>query len=302
MSRWLSVHVRTLAQTLRRLGGSPLPTLLNVLAIGIAMALPLGLYVVLQNLQGMARDWRGEPELFLFLDVEAGSADLGEIESRLRSRKDLVGYRLVPKAAALAELKASTGLGELIESLGSNPLPDGFVVKPGSARPGDLEKLRAEMLEWPKVEHVQLDTDWARRLYAAVRLGRLAVLILASLLSVAMVAVSFNTIRLQLLTRRDEIEVSSLIGATPSFMRRPFLYYGTLLGFLGGLAAWLIVALSLHLLRGGLVEVQTLFGWELGLHDLGLADGAAALAFAALLGWLGAWLATSVHLTQAAPR
>jgi cell division transport system permease protein len=298
MRHWLSAHGRACARTLRRLADSPMANLLNMLAIGIAMALPLGLYVVLQNLQGMARDWRGEPELFLFLDVGAGSADLGEVESRLRGRKDLASYRFVPKASALTELKANTGLGELIDSLGTNPLPDGFAVKPRSSQPGDLETLRAEMLEWPKVEHVQLDMDWARRLDAAVRLGRLAVLILAGLLSVAMVAVSFNTIRLQLLTRRDEIEVASLVGATPSFIRRPFLYFGGLLGFLGGVTAWLIVAMSLHLLRDGLADVQVVFGWEFGLHDLGLADGLAALSFATLLGWLGAWLAASIHLTQ----
>jgi cell division transport system permease protein len=279
-----------------------LAALLNLLAIGIAMALPLGLYVVLQNLQGIAREWHGEPELFLFLDVEAESADVGEVESRLRGRRDLASYQFVPKTRALAELKASTGLGELIDSLGTNPLPDGFVVRPRSSRPGDLETLRAEMLKWPKVESTQLDMEWAQRLDAAVRLGRLAILILAVLLSVAMVAVSFNTIRLQLLTRREEIEVASLIGATASFIRRPFLYFGGLLGLLGGVTAWAIVAVSLHLLRDGLGEVQTRFGWELAMQHLRPMDGLTALAFAALLGWLGAWLATSTHLNQTAPR
>jgi len=302
MNRWLSSHGRALSRTLRRLGGSPLATLLNMLAIGIAMALPLGLYVVLQNLQGMAREWHGEPEVFLFLAVEAGSADMGEIEGRLRRRKDLAGYRLVPKATALAELKASTGLGELIDSLGTNPLPDGFSVRPKIGTPQELETLRAEMLGWPKVEHVQVDMDWAKRFDAALRVGRVAVLILACLLGVAMVAISFNTIRLQLLTRREEIEVASLIGATPSFIRRPFLYFGALLGFLGGLMAWLIVAVSVHSLRRELGDAQMLFGWRLGLHDLGLTDGIAALAIAALLGWLGAWIAATVHLKRATPR
>jgi cell division transport system permease protein len=302
MSGLISSHGRALDDTFARLVRSPLGSLLNIVVIGISLSLPLGLYAVLQNVQDLGRGWQGEPELFVFLEVDAESADTGEIESRLRSRRDLAGYRFEPRAKALAELKATTGLGELIDSLGRNPLPDGFVVRASSGAPADLEALRAEILSWPKVDHVQLDTDWARKLDAALSLGRLAILVLAVLLGVAVVALTFNTIRLQIVTRRQEIEVASLIGATPSFVRRPFLYFGFTVGLLGGAAACLIVAAGIRLLSDRVAEIGTMTGWNLALHPPGLAENLAVLGVAAVLGWFGAWLSASVHLMQAGSR
>lgn len=302
MNAWLSAHTRAFGRTFANLGRAPLATLLNVLVMGIALSLPLSLYVGLDNLQGFAREWPGEPELSMFLAVDAASADVGEVESRLRGRSDIASFRFIPKARALAGLKEAAGLTEVIDSLERNPLPDAFVVRPRAGAPETLEALRVEMAQWPRVERVQLDSDWARKLDAAVRLGRLVVAILGVILGIAMVVVAFNTIRLQILTRRDEIEVSSLIGATRSFVRRPFLYFGLLLGLLGGLTAWAIVATSLLFLNQGLQELAALYGGGLVLGHVDRRDLLVLLAISGLLGWLGAWLSTTRHLSEMEPR
>jgi cell division transport system permease protein len=149
---------------------------------------------------------------------------------------------------------------------------------------------------------VQLDAEWARRLDAALNVGRMLVTLLAVLLAVALVAVTFNTIRLQILTRRDEIEVSKLIGATNPFICRPFLYFGALQGLAGGFAAWAIVALAILVLNIQLADLTGLYSTAFKLEWPGFSDTMILLAFSALLGWLGAWLSVSRHLWLIEPQ
>jgi cell division transport system permease protein len=165
-----------------------------------------------------------------------------------------------------------------------------------------LDGLRDELAKMPDVELAQLDSAWAYKLQAMLRFARLAVLILASLLSLALIAVTFNTIRLQILTQRDEIEVSRLIGATNGFIRRPFLYFGATQGLLGGIAAWLIITASLHLLNGQLGALAQLYASQFVLHPLSVGDSLSLLLFSIYLGWLGAWLSVARHLSQIEPR
>lgn len=193
-------------------------------------------------------------------------------------------------------------MSDVLAELDGNPLPHAFVVTGKSASPEVLEALRSEAAGWPRVEHVQLDSDWARKLDAALRIGKLIVSLLGILLAIALVAVTFNTIRLQILTRRDEIEVSKLIGATNGFIRRPFLYFGSLQGVLGGAAAWLIVATAVKVLNIELSDLVDLFGLSPRLGTMSLPQTMALLAIAALLGWIGAWMSVSRHLWQIDPR
>ncbi len=189
-------------------------------------------------------------------------------------------------------------MSDVLDDLKQNPLPDAFVVTTRDNRPETLERLRDEAKAWSKVAHVQLDSEWARRLDAALRFGRTAVAVLGFLLAAALVAVVFNTIRLQILTRRDEIEVSKLIGATNPFIRRPFLWFGALQGLAGGILAWIIVALAVHLLNRDLAALAALYSVSFRLAGLSLPDAASLLAWSALLGWLGAWLSVTRHLWQ----
>ena len=301
MKNWLRQHGRSLALTLTRLARTPLASALNIGVVGIALALPLAFYVILANLQSLAQDKAPTPQISIFLTLDAQAPDAREFENRLKKHTLIARYRFVPRDQALAELKEKSGLSDVIASLGRNPLPDGFVIDAKENTTAALEKLRAEFKAWPKVEHVQLDSAWAKRLDATLQLGRLIVLVLAALLAFALVAVTFNTIRLQILTQRAEIEVAKLIGATNPFIRRPFLYYGTVLGLAGGIIAWLIVWGGLWLLNDRLASLTQLYGASFTLRHLSLDDAASLCGFAAALGWLGAWLSANRNLAEFDP-
>jgi cell division transport system permease protein len=302
MKPWLTQHARAALASCAKLGRSPLTTLFNVIVVGIALALPAGLYVGLINVQQAVRTVSPEPQLTLFLALEASKADASAVDTRLKQHPQVARMRYVPRERALEDLKRSTGMAGVTEALDRNPLPDAFVIDSTDGTPETMERLRTEIAAWPKVAHVQLDAEWAQRLDAALKLGRAALMLFGTVLAFALVAITFNTIRLQILTQREEIEVTTLIGATDGFIRRPFLYYGAALGLLGGLAAWGFVWAATTVLNGALVDLSYLYGarWELG--QLRARDSLSLLAFAAVLGWLGAWMSVGRHLANTRPR
>jgi len=297
----MTQHLRTLIFTLRRLLATPVTSALNILIMGIAISLPVGLYVLLQNVQDLSAQVSGTPQISLFLALNAGKDDAAQIGKRLEQHLAVARAEFVPRAQALEQLKRNSGLADVIGGLNQNPLPDAYIVYPKTAEPKTLEALRDELQKWPGVEKAQLDTAWARKLNALLGFVRLGVLILAGLLSIALVAITFNTIRLQILTQREEIEISKLIGATDGFIRRPFLYFGFVQGLAAGIAAWLIIAASLALLNAKLAALAQLYGSNYTLHYLTPGDSLSLLLFAAYLGWLGAWLSVSQHLWQIEP-
>jgi len=299
---WLLAHFDTLRESLVRLARQPFATGLNVIVIGIALSLPVGFYLGIDNLQAFSRQLSSDPQVSIFMAMDAGQSDVSAVERRLRAHPEVGRVDFIAREQALAKLKRSAGLADVLADLERNPLPDAFVVTARSNDPATLEALRDQAARWPKVEHVQLDAEWARRLDAALGVGRMLVTLLAALLALALVAVTFNTIRLQILTRRDEIEVSKLIGATNPFIRRPFLYLGALQGLGGGCAAWAIVTLAMIVLNVQLAELTTLYGTAFKLQPLTAADSAVLLLFSAALGWLGAWLSVSRHLWQIEPQ
>jgi cell division transport system permease protein len=301
VSAWLRQHWQTFGLTLARLAGTPFATLLNVTVIGVALALPLGGYMLLQNLGSVTRQATGSPQVSLFLAPDAGKSDIAALEAKLRQMPGVREVRFISREQALAGLKQSENMAEVIAALQSNPLPDAFVIEArGSA--ADLERMEPELKALPKVAHVQLDSAWVKRLETLVALGRTAVLILTTLLAFGLVAVTFNTIRLQILTQKDEIEVSKLIGATDAFIRRPFFYLGLIQGALGALAALAIVYICMLILNGSILELAQLYGSDFRLGFFGFPDCLALLAFTAILGWLGAYMSVSRHLADIEPR
>jgi len=302
MTRWLAQHAQAFALAVRKLAAAPWNALSSIAAMGIALSLPAGGYVLLENAAALSSRVDSAPQISLFLAPDAAKGDGGQIESRLKKHAQVQSFQFVPKDEALERLKESTGLADVVESLGRNPLPDAFVVQAKSSSPDVLEGLREELAGWPKVEHVQLDSAWAKRLDALLRVGKFAVLVLAALLAFALVTAIFNTIRLQILTQRDEIEVAKMVGATSGFIRRPFLYYGALQGLTGGAAAWGIIAAALWVLNGALAEVGRLYAINIHLAHLSPEDSLSLFGFAAWLGWLGAWMSVGRHLWQIEPR
>lgn len=301
MRTWLGQHARACKDALGRIGSQLISAILSIAVIGIALALPSALYIATKNLSAFTRQLSTEPQITLFLDVGASSADAEAIEKRLKQHAGIATVRFVAKADALNELKSRVDIAKVVDEIGRNPLPDAFVVTAKSADPATLEKLQDETSAWPKVELAQVDTAWARKLDDALKIGRAVVGVLTGLLGIAIVAITFNTIRLQVLTRREEIEISKLIGATNAYVRRPFLYFGGMQGLLGGLAAWAILGgaiayLNARLLSSGLVSaagdpIKGLTATEVG----GLVLGAA------VMGWIGAWLSSTQHLWRSAP-
>lgn len=296
MNIWLTQHARAARLALRRLAAAPINTLLSLLAIGVALALPADGQMLLASIQHLAETSSAMPQISLFMTTDASSLATKEIEARLKNFDGVKQVQFLPREKTLARLKTSEGLRGVIEALPANPFPDAFVVAASDDHPAALEKLATEFRQWPKVEHVQLDSAWLQRLDALLRLGRTTVTLLGTLLGIGLIAITFNIIRMQVLVNRAEIEVSQLLGATDSFIRRPFLYYGALLGLGGGLTASLLVTAAALWLRGPLTELAQLYDLNLALQPLGVHDSVLLLGSATALGWLGAILSLRQYL------
>jgi len=295
MINWLYLHLRAIGHALGRLAGQPLGTLLSALVVGIALSLPGGGYLLLDNVSSLVRGVSGTPEISVFLAAEAGEQDVAAIEQRLKAELELASYRFVPRDEGLRQLEAA-GLGDVLGGLKANPLPDAFVLALRREDPALFERMAERMRTWPKVAHVQLDSAWVERLHALLALGRSAVLMLAGLLGFALVVVTFNTIRLQILTQHQEIAVSRLLGATDPFIRRPFYWFGSLQGALGGLVALGTMALGVEALAAPVARLAETYGAVFALSGPDLEASLAIVAFAAFLGWLGAAISVRRHL------
>lgn len=297
MLTWLYLHGRALKQALWRLVSQPLGTVLSALVVGIALSLPAAGYVLLDNLATVARGVSGTPEISVFLDHEAGADVATGIEARLRDDDDVASFRFVSRSEALTQLEHS-GLGDVLGGLSENPLPDAFIVMPQGDDPGVYDVLYERFSAWPAVAHVQLDSAWVKRLSALLELGKFAVLLLAGLLGFALVIVTFNTIRLQILTQRQEIAVSRLLGATDPFIRRPFYWFGGLQGLLGGLVALGTVWLTVLALAAPVASLARTYGTVFVLHGPKWPESAAIVLFAVFLGWLGSAISVRRHLSE----
>jgi cell division transport system permease protein len=298
MRIWLVHHRDALMLALRRLVATPLNMVLSLLAIGIALALPAGGQMLLNNLMRLAGDSAPTPQISLFLDLGADKRTVQEIGNRLKNHPGVKAARYIGRDETLARMKKNEGLNDVIEALPRNPFPDAFVIRPTDDGPEAMEQLAAELRKLPKVDHAQLDSAWVRRLDALLKLGRTGVVMLALLLGVGLVAITFNTIRLQVLTGRAEIEVSRLLGATDGFIRRPFQYFGLIQGLLGGGVAWLIVAGITLWLRAPVAEMAKAYSVDFALRPLGAIDSVVLLLAASTLGWLGASLSLRQHLKE----
>jgi cell division transport system permease protein len=298
---WLTQHWFVFFLTLKRLFSTPVTNLLSITVMGIALSLPAGIYVLMENLQSISGQTASSPQMSLFLKLDAKKEDIERIKQRLEEDSLIVSFQFVSKDVALHQLQQRNGLTDITTSLVRNPLPDAFIVHTLEVIPVTLEQLRMAMQKWPEIEHVQFDSAWVERLNALLNLGRFVVLMLATLLSIAIIAIMFNTIRLQILTKRDEIEISKLIGATDSFIRRPFLYFGTIQGLAGGATAWCIITLAIESMNGELAELARLYNFDLHLQHLSPEDSISLLLFSAWLGWLGARISVASHLWQIEP-
>ncbi len=297
MIAWLHHQKHALASSLRRLGAQPVATLLTALAMGVAISLPSGLYLVLGNLNQLAGNLPAQPEISVFLDADVSGAHKQVIATRLK-QADIAHARLVLKDEALAALSASQDLADITAGLTHNPLPDAWVVQPKDTSRVSLARVSDALKKLPGVTETHLDSQWADRLQAALAIGHTGVGVLAGLFAIALLAISGNAIRAQVLSRRDEIHVSRLIGATNHYIRRPFLYLGALQGLLGGLAAGGVLAIAGWMLHAPVENLAGLYGSAFQLLPPTFTEITLVLGLTTLSGWLGAWISVTRTLGQ----
>jgi cell division transport system permease protein len=300
---WLTRHIQVGLSALGRLSRTPLSTLMTTTVIGITLALPTGLYLLLTNLQHLAGSWESATTISLFLKMNTGDQQAGQLARRLRERDGIDQVEVISRNAAMQEFRRLSGFSEALEALGDNPLPPVLVIQPDLRfdDPDNAEKLLEEMRTLPEVDIARLDMQWVKRFHAITEIARRGVLVIASLLGMAVLLVIGNTIRLEIQNRRAEIEVTRLVGATNAFIRRPFLYSGLWYGLLGGTIAWLLVSVAFWLLQNPVERLAALYHSGFGLTTMDASLILTLLGGSALLGLFGSWLSVSRHLSGTEP-
>jgi cell division transport system permease protein len=303
MGIFLTRHLQNAIAALGSLARQPVSTALTVAVIGIALALPAGLQVMVRSGLMFAGGWEDIRDFSVYLKPGIPLDQARKLNAEIEKRPGITDVTLIPAERALEEFRQDPAFGEVLKVLKGNPLPHTLVVRPGpGATPQMLTALERELAARPEVDLVQLDNQWLERLHAILDFLRRTVWLAAGLLIGAVVVIVGNTIRLDIQNRRQEIEVAKLLGATDAFVRRPFLYVGFWYGLMGGTLALLVLAAGLLLLKGPLERLLRLYG--AGLDSFGLAPDTALLVIAAglLAGWIGAWLAVARHLSAIQPR
>lgn len=300
---WIEHHLQAMFNTLGRMARAPLSTLMTVAVIGIALALPTGLYVVLQGARAVSAGWEDAAQISLFLRKDTPATEIERLAREIGAMAAVSTVTHISPEAALEEFQRLSGFGQALEVLQDNPLPSVLVVRPRpeAATPQAVENLLTRLRAAPAVESAQLDLEWVKRLYAIMQIAQRAVVVLGVLLALAVLLIIGNTIRLSIQSRREEIVVQKLIGATNGFVRRPFLYNGLFHGLFGAIFAWLLVTAALWLLAGPVRRLSALYdsNFELG----GVGGGLSLTLFGGglLLGLLGAWLAVNRHIRAIEP-
>ncbi|HUP96916.1 MAG TPA: ABC transporter permease [Usitatibacter sp.] len=300
---WLRLHAHALGEAFRRLLAHPLGSAVSLLVLATAIALPVMTAVTLRSLGTATEGIDTDPHVNVYLALDASDDDVRRVEQALRAHADAANVRFIPRAQALAELKATTHLAEILATLERNPLPHAFTVRVRSTASDRVDAMRAEWSRLAKVEQVLADFEWSGRLARWVRFGNRALLAAWALLGTAVAFIVGHLIRLQVLTHREEIEVSQLVGATAADVRRPFLYHGSLQGLLAGSLAVGLSAAASTWMGHELSALTPLYATELKVVFLPLIEAVGVVCAAAGLGFLGAWLAVGRELRRfSAPR
>lgn len=300
---YLLRHAQVFFGSLGRLSKTPLSTLMTAAVIGIALALPTGLHVVLKNVQQLSGGWNGATQISLFLKTNTSEARAQEIVGRLRAMSEINKVDYISRDQALAEFTRLSGFGDALKALDENPLPSVIVVTPAllHSSPEAAEKLLGRFKLFGEVDLAQLDMQWIQRLYAIMDIVQRGIQIIALLLALGVILVIGNTIRLAIQNRRDEIVVVKLIGGTDAFIRRPFLYSGFWYGLFGGVIALFFVILAVNALSAPVEKLAVLYHSQFTLTSLHFREVVLLGGTSIGLGLLGSWLAVGRHLKDIEP-
>ncbi|MCK0154672.1 permease-like cell division protein FtsX [Alcanivorax sp. S6407] len=298
---WRAHHRDSFRDALQRLNASRASSAMTILVIAIALSLPAGLAVLLDNARAITSSWDGNAHLSVFLDMDISEDRQRTLAREWKSIAHIEDTKVITRQQALEEFQALSGFGDVLQALPDNPLPPLIVVFPDSTDPVTLGDLENRLAEQDGVDLVQLDVEWVRRLHALIELGERLISALTLALAAAVVLVVVNTIRLGIESRRDEIVVVKIVGGTDGFVRRPFLYTGFCYGFAGGLVAVVLVQTALWWLGGPIGELLALYNSEDSLTAMAASSLIIMPLFSGILGLLGAWLAVGRHLGEIEP-
>jgi len=303
LNNYLVRHIQTFFYTLGQLSSRPFSTFMTAAVIGIALSMPAGLNLLLKNGQEVLQGWNSATQISLFLTQKTSERQAKTLASTLRKMPEIAMVEYISKESALAEFSKHSGFGEALDALEHNPLPAVLLITPeiSQEQPEQIASLLERLGKRSEVDMAQLDMEWVERLFALMAIGERGVLILSGLLALAVLLVVGNTIRLAIQNRRDEIIITKLIGATDSFIRRPFLYTGFWYGLLGGLIALILVELSLIMLAEPVQDVATLYHSSFKLQGIDLQTLGALLGLGSFLGYFGSWIAVGRHLREIEP-
>ena len=304
LAGYRSHHRQVALDSLRRLLQKPLTSLMTSLVIAIALALPAGLYVALNNIDVVGEGWEGAARISLFLKENISEEDADSLRRSLQGRDDVRAAVYISPSEGLKQFREQSGFGDVLDQLDRNPLPGVIVITPQEtdSSAASVSALHQSLAELKQVDQAKLDMAWLQRLYQITELGRRMTLGLAAMLAMGVLLIIGNTIKLAIEGRREEILVVKLVGGTNSFVRRPFLYTGFWYGLGGGLLAWLLLQVGLAWLRGPVSSLADLYHSDFSLIGLGFFDTLALWLLASGLGLLGAWLVVGRELRAIEPR
>jgi len=302
-SIWLTRHASTSVGALGRLSRQPFASLMIVLVIAVTLALPAAINVVVKNAQSISRGWDNALDFSVYLKLDISVSEAEGLAGLIRQRADVESVDLVTADEALADFKLASGFGEALDQLRDNPLPHALVVRPSPGNTGaSLTLLQEEIGNLPETDLVQVDTEWVQRFHAILDIVRKAIAIGAALLGIAIVVIIGNTIRLDIENRREEIEVTKLIGASNAFVRRPFLWTGFWYGLLGGASALLLVQYGLYLLKEPVTRLAGLYQGNISVATLDASESLTIVAAAVFLGLFASWVTAARHMRRIEPR
>lgn len=299
---WIRHHKQTARDSFQRLRATPLPSLMTLAVLAIALALPGLMFVGLKNIHQLSGEWKGDPKISLYLQKTLPDEAAEQFSQTMLLRADLAAVELVTKDQGLHEFQRISGFSDVIGFLNKNPLPAVVVVQPVDNSKANLVSLQAELGALAEVDEAVLDMVWVERLASFVELANRVVLVLGALLALSVLLVVGNTIRLSIENRKDEIQVAKLVGATDAWVKRPFIYTGFWFGLIGALVAWLFVQISLLLIQEPVGQLAALYQSGFELQGLGFTDSLILLLTGVVLGLIGAKLAVGRHLKEIEPQ
>ena len=304
MKTYLSRHFQVLFSTLGDMTRTPVASLNTILIVAITLLLPCLLYVVVKSAQGLSDNWQGRPQISIFLQQELSEGEAKLIFDEISLLPAIGLAEFVSPNQALEEFRALSGLDSEIDFLDNNPLPTSVVLMPKNeyANSEQLMSLEQELSKIDGIDKIRLDLDWTDRFNAILNVFTSIASLMSGLLALALILIVGNTIKLLILNRRHEIEITKLVGGTDTFVRRPFLYYGSLYGFLGSLFTLLLLLGAALLVKQPIEQLSQLYQSHSALYKLSITDMAIILAIGTALGWLAARWSVAQHLRKVQPK